>query len=244
MENLKRENRMKVKITVLLLFLCMLPLFSSQKLKFVTVQNSVMSDVTQQVLKEAYSRLGIEIIIEYYPAKRSLILANEGKEYDGELHRIIGMEKRFPNLVRVPVFIYLLEGMVVSKKINFEVKGWESLKPYTIAVRRGIAFTVNGTAKMDRVILNSNEHLFQMLDNDRIDIIVLSRINALKYLKTQKASKSGILEPPVQVYEMYHYLHKKNNYLVPKLTRVLKDMQTEGLIQKIRNDYLKGLLIR
>ncbi len=38
---------------------------------------------------------------------------------------------------------------------------------------------------------------------------------------------------------MYHYLNKKNKHLVPKLTSVLQDMEKEGLIKKIKDDYIK-----
>ena len=232
---------MKVKTIVSLLFLCVLSLFSSQQLKLVTVQNSVVSHVTHKVIKEAYRRLGLTISLDYYPAKRSLALSNEGVFYDGELHRIGGMEKKYPNLIPIWVPIYLLEGVIVTSGVDFDVKGWDSLNPYSIAVRRGISFTVNGTKGMNRVILNSNEHLFQLLDNQRVDIIVLSRINALKQIQNQKYSNLKILEPPVQVYKMYHYLHKKNAHLVPKLKSVLKDMQEEGVIQKIKSDYIRSL---
>lgn len=233
---------MKTKTIFFLLFLFLLPLFSSQKLKFAGIHNSIISEITQKVIKEAYSRMGIEISIDYYPAKRSLIISNEGIDYDGELHRIGGIEKNFPNLVPIPIPINLLEGVVVTNKVHFEINGWKSLKPYLIGVRRGIVFTTNGTAGMNRVVLNTNEHLFQMLDAQRIDIVVISRINALKYIPEEQRLKLKILEPPIEVYNMYHYLHKKNAHLIPKLTSILKEMQKEGIIQKIRNDFIKTLI--
>ena len=229
---------MRVKIVLVLLFLSLMPLFALEKMTFVTVQNSVIVNITQQVMKEAYKQLGIEIKVEYFPAKRALFLANAGKLYDGELHRIHGIEKRFPNLIPVPVPINYLEGVALSYKKDFKINGWESLRPYSIAVRRGIAFTNRGTKGMNRVVLNTNEHLMQMLNAKRIDMVVMSRINALKQLQNEKKSEIIILEPPVEVFEMYHYVHKKNIHLVPKLTSILKQMQKEGKIQKIRDDYI------
>lgn len=232
---------MKIKTIFFLLFLFLLPLFSSQKLKFTGIQNSVINEVTLKVLKEAYSRMGIEISIDFYPAKRSLIISNDGINYDGEIHRIGGIEKEFPNLVPISIPINILEGVVVANKVNFMVNGWKSLNPYLIGIRRGIVFTTNGTAGMNRVVLNTNEHLFQMLAAQRIDLVVISRINALKYIPTEQRLKLKILEPPVEVYNMYHYLHKKNAHLIPELTSILKEMQKEGIIHKIRNDYIKHL---
>ena len=131
---------------------------------------------------------------------------------------------------------------MLSKKVEFEIKGWESLRPYVIGVRRGIVFTVNGTVGMKRILLNSNEHLLEMLDKGKIDIVVLTRTSALKYLQSRSDLKFKILEPAVEYYPMYHYLHKKNLTLRPKLTQILKEMEEEGFIKKIRENYIQELL--
>jgi ABC-type amino acid transport substrate-binding protein len=198
-----------------------------------------MAKITQEVLVEAYGRLGIDVSFSSFPAKRSIFIANEGNKYDGEIHRIGGIEKKYTNLLKVPVPIYLLEGIVISNELSFEVNGWESLKTYNIGVRRGVVFSVKGTQGMKRTILNSNEHLFQMLSSKRLDLIVLSRINSYKYLLDEKNKNLKVLNPPVQVYKMYHYLHKKNAHILPIISIVLKEMQKERLIQKIKENFLK-----
>jgi len=232
---------MKIKIQLILFFFLPFSLFATQTLVITSVNHSQISKVTQPILIEAYKRLGIDVSFEDYPAKRSLHLANEGKYFDGELHRIKGLERRYPNLVYVPVVIFRLEATVISKKVRFEVDGWESVRPFIIGIRRGVIFALNGTRDMNRTILNSNERLFSMLNGNRFDIIIVSRINASKFLPEEKNKKLMVLEPPVEVYEMYHYLHKKNTHLVPKLTKVLQDMEKEGLIQKYKDDFLKQL---
>ena len=234
---------MKIKALFILCLLVFSPLYlqATQTLLITSVKHSQMSKVTQPIITEAYKRLGIEVSYDDYPAKRSLHLANEGKFHDGELHRIIGLEKRYPNLVRVPVVIFKLEAIVISKKLTFKVDGWESIRPYIIGIRRGIVFSLNGTRDMNRTILNSNERLFSMLNGNRFDIIILSRINSSKYFSEEKNKNLMVLEPPIETYEMYHYLHKKNAHLIPELTRVLKDMEEEGLIQKYKDDFLKQL---
>ncbi len=232
---------MKIKILLILFFFLPYSLFAIQTLVITSVNHSQISKVTQPILIEAYKRLGIDVSFEDYPAKRSLHLANEGKYFDGELHRIKGLERRYPNLVYIPVVIFRLEATVISKKVRFEVDGWESVRPFIIGIRRGVIFALNGTRDMNRTILNSNERLFSMLNGNRFDIIIVSRINASKFLPEEKNKKLMVLEPPVEVYEMYHYLHKKNTHLVPKLTKVLQDMEKEGLIQKYKDDFLKQL---
>ena len=234
---------MKIKVLLIYFFFLYLPfsLFAIQTLKITSVQNSQMAKVTQPILIEAYKRLGIQVSFEDFPAKRSLHLANEGKYYDGELHRIKGLEKRYHNLIPVPVVIFTLEGIVISKKIRFKVDGWESVRPFIIGIRRGVIFSLNGTRDMDRTILNSNERLFYMINGNRFDIIILSRINSTKYMSQEQNKNLMVLEPPVESYNMYHYIHKKNAHLLPELTRVLNEMKDEGVIQKSKDDFLKQL---
>ena len=50
---------------------------------------------------EAFRRAGLRLRLVKLPAERGLINANDGIE-DGDLSRISGLEKNYPNLVRVP----------------------------------------------------------------------------------------------------------------------------------------------
>jgi len=216
-------------------------LISSQSLTFTSVYNSQIAKVTRPILIEAYKRLGIKITIASFSAKRSLYLANKGQEFDGESHRITGINNQYPNLVQVPVPIYDLEGIVISKKERFKVDGWESIRPFIIGLRRGIIFAENGTKGMTRSIVYSNEQLFNMLNANRFDLIILIRINSVKFMSQEENKNLMILEPPVEVHRLYHYLHKKNTHLVPKLTKVLQQMKEEGLMQEHKDKFMKQL---
>jgi hypothetical protein len=48
------------------------------------------------------------------------------------------------------------------------------------------------------------------------------------------------LEPPIHITIMYHYVHKRNEYLVPALTATLKEMHANGQLQVI-NESIKVL---
>jgi len=235
---------MKIK----LLFFCLLliyffpyALFASQKVVIASVLNSQIAKVTQPILIEAYKRLGIEVSFVDFSAKRSLHVANEGIDIDGENHRISGLKSKYPNLVQVPISIYNIEAIVISKKVRFKVDGWESVRPFIIGLRRGIIFAENGTKGMTRSIVYSNEHLFNMLNSNRFDVIILTRINASKYLNQAVNRNLIVLEPPIESHKMYHYLHEKNEHLLPKLTKVLLEMQEEGLLQKYKDEFMKQL---
>jgi len=216
------------------------PLFAKDTLIFSAIEGSVNSEISRIVMKEAYQRIGIEIEVKEYPGIRSLETSNAG-EVDGELFRIANVHKKWTNLVMVPTPINKLEGVVFTKEVNFPVKGWESLKPYKIGVRRGIRFTDIGTQGMQRQIVDDNIALFKLLDMGRVDIIVIAFSNGFKILKQLQFSEVKSLHPPVASFPLHHYLHKKHQNLIPKLDAVLQDMAKEGLIQKIREQFLSKL---
>jgi polar amino acid transport system substrate-binding protein len=67
------------------------------------------------LVKEAFRRIGLEAEIVFNPTGRSLSDVNEGLA-DGELDRIEGMEKNFPNLVMVPEPNMVMDFVAFSKR--------------------------------------------------------------------------------------------------------------------------------
>jgi len=229
-----------------LVFLLFLPLNASYaqtetKLVFSTIENSINAEVSSIVMAEAYKRIRIEIEIIPLPAKRTLIESNSGR-FDGELFRLKGINKKWPNLIPVTIPINYMEGVVITKGVSFEVDGWKSLQAYDIGIRRGIRFSDDGTFGMKRQIVNSNKILFNMLEHGRLDIIVVTRSNGLKEMKLSSYSNFKMLEPAIEVYPLFHYLHAKNKELIPKIEAALLSMQKDGFLTKIRNQVLNDLM--
>ena len=191
------------------------------------------------VVKEAYRRLGIPVEIKWLQGKTALELSNSGR-LDGEVQRIDGLDRRFEHLVQIPVPVNFLEGVAFSKKQDFPVQGWFSLRPYRIGIVRGILFAEQGTRGMRVTAAGSYKELIGLLYRLDIDVAVMPRINgqfAIRQtnLKTVR-ELPGVLEPLF----LYHYLHKKNAHLVPKVE--LKRMLLDGTIQRIRNEVYTRLL--
>ena len=207
---------------------------------FTGIQNAVNSKISLDILKSAYHNLGIEIRYLPLPGERALRTSNSG-EVDGEVFRIAKVDKRYPNLIPVPTSINVLQGTVFTKRHVFEVDGWKSLAPYKIGIQVGIKFVERGTKGMKRIVVDSNEQLFKMLDNDRVDIIVVAYTNGLKTLSSLKLKGIRALTPAVEEYALYHYLHKKNRDLIPKIDAQLKAMKKSGTIDLVRQQYLQKL---
>lgn len=189
--------------------------------------------VAQLIMTDVYGRLGYDVRFIPRPLKRAVEEANDG-DYDAEVARVGGLEERYPNLIRVPVPIYAIRGVVFSKRADFSVVGWESLKPYKVGVLRGVQFADKGTRGLDRSCANSLLALFRMLDTGRVDVVVEARLNGLitlRRLKLQDAIR--ILEPPLMTLELFHYVHRKNERLIPDMTALLERMKLDGSLDAL-----------
>jgi polar amino acid transport system substrate-binding protein len=195
------------------------------------------SDIAEQVLKEAYQRIGIEAQTQTFPSERSLATSNSGL-VAGEVARLTGLERTYPNLIMVPVILNRIEVVAFVKNVTFKVQGWESLRPYAIGIRRGIKYAEQGTKAMNVEPVTSYEQCFKMLDSGRIDVVVTNLYVGLKTIKDLQLKGVRPLAPPLMAARnQYHYLHKKHADLVPKITKVLKEMEAEGRIKAIREQY-------
>jgi len=213
---------------------------SVERLQLSKIEGSILSKISEQVLAEAYQHLDIKIEFVSFPAKRGLMISNEGS-VDGEVHRIKKVDYKYPNLIRVPTAINLAEVVVFSHNRKIKVEGWNSLKPYKIGILRGIVVSEEGTKDMDTEAFNSYDQVLMMLNFKRIDVGVLTRIGGLYHLRGLEFKDIKMLEPPILQHGLYHYLHVKHEALVPRINGVLKKMQANGRIKAIRMQYIKSL---
>ena len=209
----------------------------AEELVFSTFQDAPIQKLSALIVKEAYASIGVTSTIKEFPGERALVIANGGS-VDGGLSRISGIQQKYPNLIRIPVAVNSLQGMVFTKEIDFEVKGWESLKPYYLGIPLGAKFAETGTEGMNRVRVINHDNLFRMLNLGRIDAVISPLINGLSILKKLEMKNIRILEPALIQTDLYHYLHKKNSALVPKISAALSRMKDSGRIKEIRGQFL------
>jgi len=206
-----------------------------------SMADDAVSKVSEKVLQEAYQRVGIQIQIKTFPGERAIQMANTGAT-DGEVNRIRGIEKMYSNLAMAPVAVTVVEGVVFAKSFDFHVAGWDSLKPYRIGIRIGTKFAERGTQGMNVEPVGDNKMLLMKLDAGRNDVIVTARIEGLSQIRQLRLQGIKILEPPLATLNLYHYLNKKHTSLIPNLTKVLSEMESEGMIRAIREQAIEDLL--
>lgn len=212
----------------------------AETLNFSCIEGTPDIEISRRVLAEAYGRLGIDITIQELPGLRALLYANEGAT-DGELFRAEGIEKEYKNLIRINVPINTVDVVVITKRLSFEVTNWENLKPYHIGIQSGITFIESKISQIEGLKVHRAKNsiqLLRMLENERIDAVAAPRISAIIALADLRYDTIKILEPPLQSLPLFHYLNIKHKSLAAEVEKVLHKMETEGEIQKIREDYI------
>ena len=188
---------------------------------------------------EAFRRIGIQLKTVQLPAERGLKNANAGIE-DGEMARIKGMEKLYPNLVRVPEKIMNWDFVAFGQKQIDLSNGWFSLTPYSVAFINGWKiYEKNVPPNIEKIKVKTPVQLFSILIKNRIDLILYERWGGLLYIKKNRLKSIKIQSPPLATREMFIYLHKKHKKLVQQLATALKTMKQDGYYQRM----IKQILI-
>lgn len=179
--------------------------------------------------QEAFRRNGIKLLLLKLPSERGIRNANAGIE-DGDFMRISGMEKLYPNLIRVPEKLTDEIFVAFTNDPAIRVDGWSSLKNYVVGFIKGWKIFEKNTPKEAQVVLARDaEHLFTMLEKKRIDIALYSQLMGLEVIRRRKLTDIKDLSPPLAVRGMFIYLNKKHRAIVPKIRSSLAAIKAEGL---------------
>jgi len=228
---------MKKLIHAVLVTCLIAPTIQAQDVLIFSSTPNAVAKVGERVLTEAYEKIGRSISVKHLPAERALMMSNHG-DVDGEVNRVAAISSQYPNLVMVPVPVSTVEGVVFTKDKNISISGWDSLKPHKIGIRRGTKFAETGTAGMKVQAVATNNQLFKILDADRVIVSVVARLDGLEEITKLNLNNVVALEPPLTTIELYHFLHKKNESLLPEIKTALEEMASSGRIQAIKEEIL------
>jgi polar amino acid transport system substrate-binding protein len=202
---------------------------------FTTAQGNGFLDI---VAGEAFRRAGVELQLVKLPAERGLINANAGIE-DGDMVRIAGIEKQYPNLVRVPEKLLDWEFAAFSKDASI-LSSWAALRGRSVGHIKGWKIYERNFAGAERVTTADDpEQLFRLLDLDRIEVALYERSLGVALVKQQGLKGIRPLAPPLAAREMFIYLHRSHAPLVPKVAEALRALKREGFYWRVYNEKLK-----
>ncbi|MBD3669660.1 MAG: transporter substrate-binding domain-containing protein [Gammaproteobacteria bacterium] len=192
----------------------------------------------QRVLESAFDSIGYDVEIIVLPGERALLNANSGLD-DGDAFRAPGFEDAYPNLIRVPEKIGVMEFMAYSSpgaKIGRVT--WKGLRDYTVAYANGWKIYERNVQAEEVTVVRNIKYLFPLLEQERADIVLLDRWQGL-YMAKKQGVKVKLLEPPLAKVDMYMYLHKKHDALVSKVVTVLRKMKQDGTYDEIMSAELE-----
>jgi len=205
---------------------------------YVTPQRTGFED---RLFTEVFRRLGIEVRIYDVPSQRGLVLLNEGQD-DGTLARNPGMSKRFPNLVPFTEKALDREYMIYTTRPDIEAAGWDGLAGYSVGIVNGWKILErNITAARSLTKVRDGAQLFRLLNEGRVDLVVFNRWGGLYLLRELAIKGVRTLEPPLARREVFFYLHKSHQELIPRASEVLRGMKQDGSYQQLVDETLGPL---
>ncbi len=195
------------------------------------------------ITKERFARSGLNVTLQPIPNTQALEQANSGV-FDGDIMRVSDatVAKKYPNLLQIPGTFYRFEFVVFTKNRDFKpTNGWNSLKAHRVAVPQGWILmdkNINESNTMSVERISSPPQLFSALHRGKVDAIIFERMMGYELVKTLGSKDIVAVEPPLDSQEMFLYLNKKHEALVPKLDDALKSMINDGTIKKLTDDFL------
>lgn len=218
-----------MKLLLALFLLLSLPL-RAEELQLSVIANNPTHEEVWRVVQAAAKRAGIPAAARLVPAERALAMANSGAT-DGDVGRIEGLEKQYPNLVRVPEPVFHYSAFAFALNKLDVAAGWESLRGHTVCIRRGIKLFELRTEGMQRQVLEDEGSIVRMLRSGGCEMALLEPNNPV--VKAELAAQPPLykLLPPLEVTPLYLYLHKSHAGLVPRFAEALKQMRQEGTLQ-------------
>ena len=190
---------------------------------------------------ELFRRLDKKVRIRFLPGERSLINLNQGID-DATFVRIAGLRKSYPNVRIVPEKIMDFTFVAFSKNPTIVLNGWEDLKPYSVAYINGWKIfeqNVKGPKFLTRV--SGPSLLFGLLKRERAEILLFNKWSGLYIARQEGMTEVRLLMPLLAIREMFVYVHKKHEALIPRLSAIIRSMKADGSYDKIFKETLGPL---
>ena len=190
-----------------------------------------------QLILVLFREVGRDAELLIYPTatERGMLNANEGLD-DGLAMRVAGLEKQYPNLIRVPEPIAINDFVAMSTRHRFATNGWDSLQPYAVSYILGWkVFEQNVPRGRELTVVRDADQIFNLLARDRTDVVLYERWQGLAQTRAM-GLKVQVMEPPLVRTPMYIYLHKKHAALVPQVAQALARLKQNGTYARIHED--------
>ena len=199
----------------------------------------------RRIYGEAFRRLGVPMEVRQLPLQRMTEMLDRG-ELDGDVGRVHAHGLSHPELVRVEESMYEVVFGLYTLDQTIELKRIEDLdaRPRRAAYVRGVAIC-------ERLLKPhiAPENLSALVNDEQgVHMLAIGRTHfycSANHSVADTASRERFrgLPPPRLVLSMgnialYPYLHRRHAALAPRLAEVLREMRSQGLIERFRMEAL------
>lgn len=202
----------------------------------------LLNRVAQAVGDRAFGKFDIKFVLKDFPKARALANANSGIA-DGDAYRVLDFHKktegRYPNLTLINApYISISWTAFVNKSLkDTPINDWEDMKNYRVTGIRGnktMEYRLKEhLPKENRFIVENYSQAFAMLEKNRVDIVIAKPSVGIAFRK-----KNPNLRPVgrFEVHDLYMYLHKKHQHLIPGIESEIRAMEKDGTLSKIEQE--------
>ncbi len=198
-----------------------------------------------RIYGEAFRRLGVPLRFVVYPTKRlSVMLA--GGEVDGEAWRAPDYAIAYPDLVRVDEAVVDGRFALYAAGSLARLERIEDLAAANLRVqyRRGVLVCENTLKRWQPAprlsdVTSTEQGLRNLLESPAdtalcdTELAVESALHSARFKGAAPIVRLLSLSGSVP---LYPYLHRKNAAMAPRLAAVLRQMKSEGLIERYRRE--------
>lgn len=194
------------------------------------------------LVPEMYRRAGFQLEVHRLPGQRGLKMVEDGN-MDSTFMRVKGIIKNFKNLVQMDEPVFKRDFVAFSRNKNINIENWDSLEPYNVAYVNGWKILEWNIKKYKSIqAVKTSKQLFQLLDKNRVDVIVYAKYAGLYTLNQMGIKGVHIVGKPFATKEMAVILNKKHKDILPKLNATLKAMKDDGTYQQYFDKTLGQLI--
>jgi polar amino acid transport system substrate-binding protein len=192
------------------------------------------------IVRQAFDRIGKNVFITHLPAERSLLNASMGIN-DGDLIRVEGLQKHYPDLIKVNEKLIDFEFVAFSKDSQIHIDGWHDLSRHSVGIVRGWKILEEKAAHALLTQVDSLALLFTLLEKGRADVVIYERLAGEYAMRSMTIAGVYLTATPLEIQPMYLYLHRAHSDLVDPLVSALKEMKQDGTYQRIIAEGLEAL---
>lgn len=178
-------------------------------------------------VERAYENLGMDMQLETMPLERLRLEAARGVLIDGNLAAAATLQQTVPELIRIPVQLYMLELSAFVGQMQQPPATWADLAKLRVAYMAGM-LSVEARLKLHQVdnvipILTLKQAL-QYVAKGRADVAILPKAEAEFVLRQLPELRLNTVSSVLEQIPMYHYIHQKHQALVGPLTTQLEQI--------------------